>query len=70
MAEEIVYRSRVRVERVKSSLRRAYLPAEKEPILFGTHSEIAQYYGRDPNALDPDIVHATTFDYIVAATAG
>ena len=57
MADSVVYRSRVRIERVRGSLRRAYLPAEQEPTLFGVHSEIAQHYGVDPTIHTP---HATT----------
>ena len=64
---EVVYRSRVRIERVKGPLRRAYLPAEKEPVLFGVHGAVAEHYKVDPNVHDP---HATTIDYVVAATAG
>ncbi len=67
MAEEVVYRSHVRMERVKGPLRRAWLPAEQEPVLFGVHSEIAEHYKVDPDVHDP---HATTLDYIVAAAAG
>jgi hypothetical protein len=67
MADPVVYRSHVRIERVKGPLRRAYLPAEEQPTLFGVHSEVAQHYGVDPAAHAP---RATTLDYIVAATAG
>ncbi len=64
---ETVYRSNVRIERVKGPLRRAYLPAEAEPVLFGVHGAVAEHYKVPPGALDP---HATTLDYIVAAAAG
>lgn len=67
MSGEVAYRSRVRIERVQGPLRRAYLPAETEPVLFGVHSAIAQHYGVDPAAHEP---HAATLDYIVAAAAG
>lgn len=66
-SEPVVYRSQVRIERVKGPLRRAYLPAEAQPVLFGVHSEVAQHYGVDPAVHAP---HATTLDYIVAAAAG
>ena len=66
--DEIVYRSHIRVERMNhSSLRRAYLPAESEPVLFGTHGEIAKFYGRNPDEIEP---HATTLDYLVASAVG
>ncbi len=64
---EVAYRSEVRVERVKGPLRRAYLPAEKEPVLFSTHGPVAAHYNAQPGTYEP---HATTLDYVVAATAG
>ena len=67
MSNEVVYTSRVRIERVKGPLRRAYLPQEEAPVFFGVHSEIAEHYGVDPRVHEP---HATTLDYVVAAAAG
>jgi len=67
MSEDVVYTSRVKIERVKGPLRRAYLPMEDKPVLFGVHSEIAAHYGVDPQVHEP---HAATLDYIVAAAAG
>ena len=67
MSEPVIYRSHVRIERVEGPLRRAYLPVEQEPILFGVHSEVAQHYRV---ALDVHEPHSTTLDYLVAAAAG
>jgi len=67
MTDAVVYRSQVRIERVKGPLRRAYLPAEQSPTIFGVHSEVAQHYGVDPAVHAP---RATTLDHIVAAAAG
>lgn len=64
---EVVYRSRVRVERVKGPVRRAFLPQEERPIWFGVHSEIAEHYKLAPGTYEP---HAATLDYLVAATVG
>ena len=64
---EVVYRSDVRIEREKGPMRRAYLPAEAEPVIFGVHGAIAEHYKVPPEAFPP---HATTLDYIVAAAAG
>lgn len=64
---EVVYRSQVRIERLKGSIRRAYLPAEADPVIFGVHGAVAQHYKVPPAVLEP---HATTLDYIVAAAAG
>ncbi len=65
--EETVYTSRVRIERLAGPVRRAFLPAEKEPVIFGVHSEIAAHYGVRPEAFPP---RATTLDYVVAAAGG
>jgi len=67
MANDIVYESRVRIERDKGPLRRAWLPAEQEPVILEVHSEIAVHYQVDPANSEP---HATTLDCVVAATAG
>jgi hypothetical protein len=67
MSDEIVYTSRVQLERVKGPVRKAQLPQVEEPVWFGVHSEVAEHYGVDPDAVPP---HATTLDYVVAATGG
>ena len=64
---EVVYRSEVRIERVKGPVRRAYLPEESLPVIFGVHGAVAEHYKVAPGTLEP---RATTLDYIVAATAG
>ena len=48
-------------------MRKAYIPAEPEPIWFSVHSEVAEHYGVEPGSLP---VHATTLDYVVSAAAG
>ncbi len=64
---KVVYTSRVRIERQKGPMRLAHLPAEKEPVVFGVHSEVAVHYKVSPSEYPP---HATTLDYVVAATGG
>src|SRR5260370_21654935 len=64
---EVVYRSHVRIERVKGPVRRAYLPAESKPVIFGVHGAVAEHY-KVPSAVFAP--HATTLDYIVAAAPG
>ena len=64
---EVVYRSRVRIERIRGPLRRAYLPALNEPVEFGVHDEIADHYGV---ARGSDVERSTTLDFLVAAAAG
>ena len=65
---EVVYTSRVRIERQKGPLRLAYLPGESRPVAFSVHGAIAEHYKVDPAALGES--HAATLDYVIAATAG
>jgi hypothetical protein len=64
---EVVYTSRVRVERIGGPLRRAEVPGAEEPIFFGVHDEIADHYGVPRGG---DAERTTTLDYVVAAAAG
>jgi len=65
---EIAYVSEVDLERIAGPLRVAQLPGEPKPVYFSTHGPVAKHYGVDPANLKES--HATTLDYIVAATAG
>ena len=65
--DPVVYRSRIRIERLKGPIRRAFVPASDEPVMFGVHSEIAQHYGVDNDVYE---AHTTTLDYVIAAAAG
>jgi hypothetical protein len=64
---DAVYRGKIRMERVGGPVRRAWLPAEPEPVIFGVHGAIAEHYGVPAGAIAP---HATTIDYVIAAAAG
>ncbi|MDH4346947.1 MAG: hypothetical protein OEW31_11485 [Thermoleophilia bacterium] len=64
---DVVYTSRVRIERVKGPLRRAELPGADEPVWFGVHDEVADHYGVPRGS---DVERTTTLDYVVAAAAG
>ena len=64
---DVVYISKVKVVRHRGPVREAFLPARKEAVTFGVHSEVAEHYGVDPGDSPPD---ATTLDYVVAAACG
>jgi len=64
---EVVYRSAVRIERVKGPVRKASLPGESERVSFGAHGAVAEHYKVSPTIAEP---RATTLDQIVAAAAG
>lgn len=62
---DVAYTANIRIERLKGPVRRAYLPATPDPVMFGVHGAIAEHYG-----VEPDTEIATTLDYIIAATGG
>ncbi|HWW87101.1 MAG TPA: hypothetical protein VNZ26_26070 [Vicinamibacterales bacterium] len=64
----VAYTSKVRIERRKGPLRIAYLPGEGQPVTFSVHGAIAEHYKVDPASLTES--HASTIDYVIAATAG
>jgi len=65
---DVVYTSKVHIERIKGPLRIARLPGESQPVVFSVHGAIAEHYKVDPASLTES--HAATLDYVVAATAG
>ncbi len=66
--KDVAYLSRVRIERQSGPNRLAYLPAEAQPVRFGVHGAVAEHYGLTGDKLPEP--HATTLDYVVAATGG
>jgi hypothetical protein len=65
---EVTYVSKVRIERKAGPLRIAYLPGESQPVAFSVHGAIAEHYKMDPAKIGES--HASTLDYVIAATAG
>ena len=61
----LVHTSRVRIEQHKRPLRLAYIEDFEEPVRFGVHGGIKEFYKLEP---DEDI--PATLDYLVAAVAG
>ncbi|MFY9527712.1 MAG: hypothetical protein WBC04_13650 [Candidatus Acidiferrales bacterium] len=65
---EVVYVSKSHLERRQGPLRVAHLPGESQPVTFSVHGAIAEHYKVDPAKLTES--HASTLDYVIAATAG
>ncbi len=65
---EVVYVSKTRIERKVGPIRIAYIAGESQPVIFSVHGAIAQHYKVDPAKLTES--HASTIDYVIAATAG
>lgn len=65
---DVAYVSKVRIERKVGPLRIAHLPGEAQDVVFSVHGAIAEHYKVDPAKLTES--HASTIDYVIAATAG
>ncbi len=65
---DMTYISRSRIERKLGPLRIAHLPGESQPVTFSVHGAVAEHYKIDPATLKES--HASTLDYVIAATAG
>lgn len=59
------YRSRVRIRKLEGSHREAYVAPFEQPLEFGVHSEIAEFYGATTEEELP-----ATLDHVVAAAGG
>jgi hypothetical protein len=65
---DVVYVSKSRIERKVGPVRVAYVAGESQPVIFSVHGAIAEHYKVDPAKLTES--HASTIDYVIAATAG
>ena len=65
---DVVYVSKVHLERKAGPLRVARLPGESQDVFFSVHGAIAEHYKVDPAKIA--VSHASTIDYVIAATAG
>lgn len=62
---ETVYVSKVKVLQEKRPKRRAFIAGFEEPIVFGVHSKVADFYKMKPDEQLP-----STLDLLVVAAAG
>ena len=68
LMSDVIYTSKVHIERKVGPLRVAKLPGEPQPVVFSVHGAIAEHYKVKP--ADITEPHAATLDYVIAATAG
>jgi len=62
---QVVHTARIRVYQDKRPLRRAYIADFPEPVRFGVHGGIKDFY-----KIEPEVELPATLDYMVAAIAG
>ena len=62
---KLVHTSHIRIEKDKGPRRRAYVENFEDPLLFGVHTNIKDFYGLEPEEELP-----ATLDHIVAGVGG
>jgi hypothetical protein len=62
---ELIHVSKVKIVKDKGPVRRAYIENFPEPVRFGVHGGIKEFYGVEPEEELP-----TTLDHVIAGVAG
>ena len=62
---ELVHTSHIRIVQQKRPLREAFIEKFSQPVRYGVHSNIAAFYGMEPEEEVP-----ATLDHIISATGG
>jgi hypothetical protein len=62
---QIVHTSRIVITREKGPTRKALIEGFAEPVYYGVHGGIKNFY-----KVDPEKEHAATLDHIVGAVGG
>jgi hypothetical protein len=61
---DVVHTSRITITRVNGPVRKAFIEGFDQPVFYGLHGGIKDFYG-----VDPVEEHAATLDHIVGAVA-
>lgn len=61
----VIHQSRIRITREKGPTRKAIIEGFNEPVYYGVHGGIKDFY-----RVDPEKEHAATLDHIVGAVGG
>ena len=64
MADKI-HTSKIKLIRDKGPVRRAFIEHFTEPVYYGFHTAIADYYG-----VQPEEEHPSTLDHLISAVGG
>ncbi len=62
---ELVHTSKIRVVQEERPLRLAYIEHFTEPVKYGMHTAIADFYG-----VTPKEEHPSTLDHLIGAVGG
>ncbi|MBI4454395.1 MAG: hypothetical protein HY644_00680 [Acidobacteria bacterium] len=62
---DVITISRSKIYQDKRPIRRAYIASFQEPVRYGVHSDIKEFY-----KMEPDEEFPSTLDHVVSAVAG
>ena len=62
---KVVHRSHITITREKGPTRKAEIEGFSEPVFYGVHGGIKNFY-----KIEPEEEHAATLDHIVGAVGG
>ena len=62
---KVVHSSQIRITRERGPTRKAVITGFSEPVYYGVHGGIKDFY-----KVDPEEEHAATLDHIVGAVGG
>ena len=62
---EVIHTSKVRLVRDVGPVRRAFIEHFEDPVYYGVHSGIADFYG-----VQPQHEYPATLDHMISAVAG
>ena len=62
---DVIHQSQITITREKGPTRKAVIQGLPDPVLYGVHGGIKNFY-----KVEPEKEHAATLDHIVGAVAG
>ena len=62
---KVIHTAQVRIDQLERPIRHAFIEHFEEPVVFGMHGGIKQFYGVESDQENP-----STLDHIVAGVAG
>ena len=62
---EVIHTNHIKIVKDKGPVRRAFIENFEEPVYYGIHGGIADFYG-----LKPEVEYPATLDHLVSSVAG
>ena len=62
---KIIHQSFIKITREKGPTRKAEIEGFSEPVYYGIHGGIKDFYG-----IEPEVEHAATLDHMIGAVGG